>query len=167
MRKWLGWIERVLLGLATIALIGMMLLISLDAMGRYFFDQPLQGSFEFTSLFLMVILVFATMSHNYSTGRHVRLDVLSGVLERRLDLYYPRLIALLCLPVFAFLAYVALDELAHKWNSGESHAGLPISIALSYGWVALGALTLSLRMMLDIVSPQPMIVASTDEGETA
>ncbi len=167
MRKWLGWVEKVLLGLATIALIGMMLLISMDAMGRYFFDKPLHGSFEFTSLYLMVILVFATMSHNYSTGRHVRLDVLSGVLERWMGRHYQRLIALLCLPVFAFLAYVALDELAHKWSSGERQAGLPISIALSYVWVALGALTLSLRMVMDIVSPQPISSASTGEVETA
>jgi len=149
----LGWAERVLLGLATLALVVMMFVISFDALGRYLFDSPFKGSFEITSLFLMVMVVFATLSYNYGAKKHVRLDLFTSRLEERLGSHYPRIVGLICLPCFSFLAYLGIDELLHKWVSGEQQAGLPLPVALSYGWVTLGAITLSLRLLLDIVSP--------------
>lgn len=101
----------------------------------------------------MVMVVFATLSYNHRAKKHVRLDLFTSRLERGLGALYPRLVGLICLPCFAFLAYLATDELLHKWHSGEQQAGLSLPIALSYGWVALGTATLSLRLLLDIVLP--------------
>lgn len=128
MRKLLSTIEKGLVAIATAALLLMMVSISFDALGRHVFNSPLRGNFELTSLYFMVILVFATLSANYAQGVHVRLDVVSNRLKRRFGKNYTRAIALICLSIFGLFAW--------------------------HVWVAIGAFTLALRFVLDVIAPQ-------------
>jgi TRAP-type C4-dicarboxylate transport system permease small subunit len=167
-RRYLGLVERGLVAIATIALVAMMFSISADAMGRHLFQRPFQGNFEITSLYLMVILVFATLSRNYARGVHVRLDVLADRLAARLGRNYTRLIALICLPVFLMFSWHACVEAIDKFRSLETHmGGVPFPVYLSYCWVAIGAVTLSLRMALDLVAPETPVPADHEHQEVA
>ncbi len=142
----------------------MMLSISIDALGRHLFNSPLRGNFELTSLYFMVILVFATLSSNYAQGVHVRLDVVSEKLKRRFGKNYTRAIALICFPVFALFAWHVCNEAIVKFQHLETRMGaIPFPIYLSYIWVALGAVTLALRFALDIVAPLDEPMSASDE----
>jgi TRAP-type C4-dicarboxylate transport system permease small subunit len=155
MRKILSILEQGLMAVATLGLLAMMLSISADAMGRYVFNSPLRGNLELTSLYFMVILVFATLSQNYANNVHVRLDLISNRLGARLGKNYTRLVALICLPVFAWFAWVSGLEAIDKFVDRETRMGaIPFPIYLSYVWVALGAITLTLRFVMDIVAPR-------------
>lgn len=155
MRRIVTIFERGLLAIATLGLIGMMLSISFDALGRYLFNSPFRGNFELTSLYFMVILVFATLSHNYTQGVHVRLDIISGYLGQRFGKAYTRFVALICLPVFGYFAWHAGAEALDKIIDRETRMGaIPFPIYLSYVWVALGTLTLSLRFAMDLIAPE-------------
>ncbi|NBR90430.1 MAG: TRAP transporter small permease [Rhodobacteraceae bacterium] len=154
MRKMLSWLEKGLLVVATAGLLLMMLSITVDAMGRHVFNSPLRGNFEMTSLYFMVILVFATLSSNYAHGVHVRLDVASDGLKRRFGKTYTRVTALICLPVFALFAWYTCIEALAKFQHLETRMGaIPFPVYLSYVWVALGTVTLALRCILDLVAP--------------
>ncbi|MFZ1816225.1 MAG: TRAP transporter small permease [Rhizobiaceae bacterium] len=154
-RSFLDKLERVLLALATAGLVLMMLAISFDALGRHLFNSPFRGNFELTSLYFMVILVFGTLSGNYATDSHVRLDIVSAGLKARFGGNYERLIALICLPVFAMFAWYSTNEAIAKFAHLETRMGaIPFPVYLSYVWVALGACTLTARFVLDIVSPR-------------
>lgn len=154
-RNWLDWLERLLLALATAGLVMMMLSITLDALGRHLFNSPFRGNFELTSLYFMVILVFGTLSGNYASDSHVRLDLVSASLKDRFGGNYERAIALVCLPVFALFAVYATSEAITKFAHMETRMGaIPFPIYLSYVWVALGACTLTLRFVLDVISPR-------------
>lgn len=154
MRRLLSGFEKALLAMATAGLLLMMLSISFDALGRHLFNSPLRGNFEITSLYFMVILVFGTLSSNYAQGIHVRLDVVSDGFKNRFGKAYTRAIALICLPIFAlFTWYVCIEAIA-KFQHLETRMGaIPFPIYLSYVWVALGALTLTFRFLLDVVAP--------------
>lgn len=155
MRKILTTLETGLVAIATLGLVLMMLSISADALGRHFFNSPFRGNFELTSLFFMVIIVFATLPSNYARGIHVRLDVLSKRFEDRFGGNYTRFIALICLPVFTYFAGVASIEALSKFQHLETRMGaIPFPIYLSYVWVALGSMTLCARFVLDIIDPQ-------------
>ena len=154
MRRLLSQIEKGLLVIATAGLLLMMLSISIDALGRYLFNSPLRGNFELTSLYFMVILVFATLSSNYAESIHVRLDIVSEKLKGRFDKNYTRAIALICFPIFAVFAWHVCSEAIAKIQQLETRMGaIPFPIYLSYIWVALGAVTLTMRFALDIISP--------------
>lgn len=157
MRRIVTHFERGLLAIATLALIAMMLSISADALGRYLFNSPFRGNFELTSLYFMVILVFATLSHNYAKGVHVRLDIISGYLSRRFGKGYTRLVALICLPVFGYFAWHAGVEALDKIIDRDTRMGaIPFPLYLSYVWVALGSMTLSLRFAMDLIAPEDL-----------
>jgi TRAP-type C4-dicarboxylate transport system permease small subunit len=154
MRKMLSLFEKGLLAVATAGLLLMMLSITADALGRHLFNSPLRGNFELTSLYFMVILVFATLSTNYAQGVHVRLDVVSEHFKRRFGKNYTRAIALICLPVFALFTWHACNEAISKFQHMETRMGaIPFPVYLSYVWVALGTVTLTLRFVLDILWP--------------
>jgi len=155
MRKILSLFEKGLMAIATLALVAMMVTTSVDAIGRYIFNSPLRGNLELTGLYFMVILVFATLSQNYARNVHVRLDVFSHLLKDRLGRNYTRAIALICLPVFAYFAWYAVHEALDKFIVRETRMGaIPFPIYLSYVWLALGAVTLTLRFALDVISPE-------------
>jgi TRAP-type C4-dicarboxylate transport system permease small subunit len=167
-RRYLGLVEGGLVAIATVALVAMMFSISTDAMGRHLLQRPFQGNFEITSLYLMVILVFATLSRNYARGVHVRLDVLADRLAARLGRNYTRLISLICLPVFLLFSWHSGVEAIGKFRSLETHMGaLPFPVYLSYCWVAIGAVTLSLRLTLDLIAPEPPVPAGHEDQAAA
>ena len=80
----LGRIDVVLLLMCKLALVCMMLTTSVDAMGRYLFNKPLQGSYEMTSLYFMVIVCFLGIAPTYSAGGHIRLEVFSQYVDETL-----------------------------------------------------------------------------------
>lgn len=155
MRRLLERVEKVLLGCAAASMLLMMALLSTDALGRHMFNHPIPGSFEVTRLYLMVTLVFGALSATHAAGAHVALNVFRPRLEQTLGRIYPRLIALMCLPVFLLLALAAGKETVLMALRDDRLSGpLPLPMVLSYGWVALGAATLCLRLVLDVVSPR-------------
>ena len=168
MRRLLSVIEKGLLAIATAGLLLMMMSISFDALGRHLFNSPLRGNFEMTSLYFMVILVFATLSANYAQGVHVRLDVVSEGLKRRFGKNYTRAIALICLPIFGLFTWNVCIEAIAKFEHLETRMGaIPFPIYLSYIWVALGAFTLTLRFVLDIVAPLDIAEDEAHGGEAS
>ena len=159
MRRLLALFEKGLLYLATTALLSMMILVSTDALGRHLFNSPLRGSFELTSEYLMVIVVFAALSSNYGQGIHVQLGVVSLRLEQRFPKNYRRIIALICLPIFSLLTVFSSIELIAKAQLPMARIGsVQVPIYLSYVWVVLGSFTLTLRFIVDIFSPSDNIV---------
>jgi TRAP-type C4-dicarboxylate transport system permease small subunit len=167
MRNLLSSIEKGLLAVATAGLLLMMLLTSIDALGRHLFNHPLRGNLEFTSLYLMVILVFATLSSNYAQGVHVRIDVVSERLKKRFGKNHTRIVALVCLPVFALFTWYACLEAVSKFRDFETRLGaIPFPIYLSYAWVALGGITLTCRFLLDIVAPPDDRARTADQEST-
>jgi TRAP-type C4-dicarboxylate transport system permease small subunit len=154
MRKVLERIEAILVSIATLALLVTMFAISIDAFGRYLLDRPLAGVYEFTSLYPMAIIVFATLSANYASSSHVSIGSSSHPLRRRLGRWHDRAIALICLPVFGYFAWSASVEAISKVLMLEAGVGpTPFPVYLSYLWVAIGALCLCARFVSDIVMP--------------
>lgn len=71
----LGKVEKVLVFLSGFALTLMMFWISSDAVGRYFFNKPIPGSFEFNEEYLMIIIVYFAISYTFTQGGHVRVTL--------------------------------------------------------------------------------------------
>lgn len=154
-RRILEKIEAFLLFMAAAALMLMMLSTSFDAVGREVFNSPLQGNFEVTGLYLMVILVFATLSSNYASNQHIRVDVFLPRLKRRLGREYTRLVAAICIGPFGFFAWSACSRAFDTFVGQEAVLGVTLlPVSLSYIWVALGTSTLTFRFLLDLVSPE-------------
>ena len=158
MPKWfaavLGTLERICVGISQLTLFTMMLAISVDALGRYLFGRPLQGGYEITSLYFMVILTFLGMPATHGVGGHIRIDALTHLLVRVPWRFHERVSALLAAAAFGFMAWHTGLEGLEKILARETAMGaIQMPLYLSYVWVPIGCALLALRLMAEVAYP--------------
>ena len=151
----LSIIDRVCMGGAQAALLLMMLSISADGIGRYFFNQPFQGNYEITCLYFMVILTFLGMPVTYIQGYQIRIEMLRPYLSRIPGNPLERMNALLAAVGFGFLAWHSGELAIEKFVMRETTFGMiQLPLYWSYVWVPLGSGLLALRLAIEIVIPR-------------
>lgn len=154
MGRVLGFFDLIFMRAAQASLMAMMLGISVDAFGRYLFNKPLQGNFEFTSLYLMVIVTFLGMPACYSRGGMVRLDVFSGTLSRLPFSMSERINTLLAAAVFGFITWHTGHEAIDKFLSRDTTFGvIQFPLYWSYVWVPIGCGLLAARLIYETLFP--------------
>src|SRR6476620_9283506 len=99
-----AWLDRALGAAAAILLFCLMLLTTVDVVGRYIFNWPIRGAFETTEL-LLLTLIFAGLPLASRADEHVTLDFIDMVLSDRGRLLLRRFIDLVCGLLFLGLAY--------------------------------------------------------------
>lgn len=106
--------------LATLMLIGLMVLINADVVGRNLLRAPIPGVVELTEA-AMVMLVFLQLGHTLRRDRFMRSDGMLRLVERRL----PRLGAGMNLvfdlagaALFALIAWAVHDRAFDAWTGG-------------------------------------------------
>lgn len=159
--------DTIFMRIAQLAMLVMMFGISADALGRYLFNTPLQGSFEFTSLYLMVIVTFLGMPATYSAGGMVRLEVLTRHLDRVPGRIPARVNALMAAAVFGFLAWHAGHDAIDKFIARDTTFGaVQFPLYWSYVWFPLGAALMTLRLAYEVVFP-PRLDDDAPKTETS
>lgn len=146
-------LERGMDVLAGISLLLMMLVISADALGR-FFGSPVQGAYEFTAYYLMVIVAFGALPRSFRTGGQVKLDLLEPWLSRIPGRAAYRLVILLSLAAFLLLFWFSAGDAWRRISHRDTTFGvIQWPIYLSYVWLPIGVGILSLRLALEFVRP--------------
>lgn len=140
--------------LAGISLLAMMVLISADALGRLF-GTPVQGAYEFTSYYLMVITAFAALPRSYATGGQVRLELLEPWLRRLPGQAAYRGVVALSLAAFLILFWFSGGEAWERIVARETTFGvIQWPLYLSYVWLPIGVGLLCLRLAVELIVPQ-------------
>jgi len=154
--------RRLLLPLALIAsvsLVGMMLITVIDVVGRYCLNMPLSGSGEATEL-LLAVAVFAGISLAAVSGEHIRIDLLEQVLSPRVQRWQRLFGAAASAGVLAFLAWrlwLRGAELA-RFGDTSSHLNVPMGplayfMAVSCAAAAAVFIAIGWRAARNIESP--------------
>jgi len=81
---WVHMISRILMYVTLVALFIMMLIQVVDVVGRYLFDKPLKLTMDYLELG-MGIVVFWGLSFCASENNHVRVDVLTAHINKRVQ----------------------------------------------------------------------------------
>jgi len=139
---WVG-----ILGLASI-----MVLVSADALGRYFLDAPLQFQYELTSYYLMGLTSVVALSWGVRRGAHIRIAVIDQLVSHRLRGVLFGVNYLLSAAVMAIVAVYAGEEAWRTWKGAEVFFGVIDWPAwLARIWVPIGCALLALRLSLDAI----------------
>lgn len=119
-----GWIDRVaelLSALGSIWIVGLMLLIVADVIGRSFLDHPITGVAEVAARSVAAI-VFLQLAAAILHGRLTRADFLLRLIaahSRRAEILLDVLFALAAAAVFAGIVYAAWPSTVSAWATGE------------------------------------------------
>lgn len=151
-QKYFDKLEVILLRFSQFALLVMMVLTSLDALSRYFFSYSITGAYEITERYLMIILVFLSMSYVLKIDGHIRLDILferfSSKIQRGLNIVFYTLIAMFAF----FMGYESLLMTINAFKNNLIMAGLiDFPLWLSYIWIPIGSFVLLIRLVMSII----------------
>jgi TRAP-type C4-dicarboxylate transport system permease small subunit len=98
------WLDRVLGAAAAVLLFVLMMITTVDVIGRYIFNWPLRGGFELTEL-LLLTLIFAGLPLVSRADEHVTLDFIDNLLGERGRRLLRRLVDLVCGLIILGLAW--------------------------------------------------------------
>ncbi|MDX5361551.1 MAG: TRAP transporter small permease [Alphaproteobacteria bacterium] len=104
------WSTQTFLRLSGIALLLMMVQINLDVAGRYLLNEPLPGTTEIVTAYLMVAIVFLPLARVEMADAHISVDLIAQFLPVKAQL---RLQALACAAGAAFFGLLT----ASSWQS--------------------------------------------------
>jgi TRAP-type transport system small permease protein len=131
-------------------LIAMMLLVTADVMGRFFFSAPVQGTTELTE-FIMVALLYLSLAHTQTLKGHINVDIFLSFFNRRTRLLFDLITYLLGLVLFALITWQGTLAAIKAWTFWETTFGvLPFPLFPAKVLVPLGSILLCLRYLLDI-----------------
>lgn len=138
----------VLGGIAAAILFAMMAVTFVDVAGRYLFNSPLPGGYEFTQL-LMLSMVFAGLPTVTRRGDHITVGLFAGAFRGRIRAIRDSVIALLVAVASGYLAW-RLYLLGGRFELfGDTTATLRIRLApIAYagaGAMAFAALAALVR----------------------
>ena len=124
------WVNRISLFMAYLAgtvLAFMMMLTFFDVIGRSFFNSPIIGSVEILTL-SMGLLIYLGIGQTTIRGNHIRVDVLTGLLPRKIQHYLDVIAHILSLLLSALLFWrlcVLAIEQTLELNTTQN-LGLPV-----------------------------------------
>ena len=78
--KWLEWPIHIFLWIALVAGFLMMLQVSADVTGRYFFNRPLDGTTEIVAAYYMVIIAYLPWAYLAKNDTHISVDIFTRLM---------------------------------------------------------------------------------------
>ena len=146
-------VENIFVCLSGISLLIMMFFISTDTFARYLFNNPISGVGEFSEEYLMVIIVFLSLSYASRQGSHIGINVFTKYLPRRALSVIERIQNIIGFLFWGIISIQACKEAIlciRIKNISSSILAYPLAPA--YFFVAIGAALISFRLVLVSIS---------------
>jgi C4-dicarboxylate transporter DctQ subunit len=125
-------------GLATLAITG---LITFDVLMRYLFNEPQLFVDELAS-FLQVLVVFWGLAYTFETGGHVRVDLVTGHLPRRVRAWLRVLTQAVGITVLVVVMWVTAQSAVTAYRYGR------VSTVMLYPiWLPMALIPTGLALM--------------------
>jgi TRAP-type C4-dicarboxylate transport system permease small subunit len=159
-------VEWLLTRLAALALVVMVGLTTADALGRYFFNAPVDGAPELANEFLMPALVFFVISYVYRLGGHVRVTILSDLLPARVQRVLMVVFDAATALMFAALTWGVLLRMVDSYQMREySSSPLNYLLAPSFAIVVIGGALMTVRAAASAITARHPAVAIASDAE--
>ena len=135
--------------IGNVALAAMMLLATVDVIGRYFFNSPVLGAYEMTE-YLMLILVFSFLALAQSARVHISVDIVFNRLPARLQSVLERLNHLICLLMMILVTWKSIQRIWDLKRTGEASVLLKIPDYPFAIFLVIGCLAFCIEYFKDV-----------------
>ncbi len=140
--------------IGNFALAAMMLLATVDVIGRYFFNAPVLGAYEITE-YLMLILVFSFLALAQSSKVHISVDIVFNRLPARLRSVLERLNHLICLLMMILVSWMSIQRIWELKRTGEASVLLKIPDYPFAVFLVIGCLAFCIEFFNDVFRSTP------------
>ena len=138
-------------------LIGMVLLVILmligtvDVLGRYLFDYPLKGAYEYSEILLSGV-VFFSLAYALSVNGHVRVTTIVSKFKPKITAIIGIAMSSLALIVFILISWRGTMLAYKSWTSYRQIDVIHLPIAPFQLLVPLGCLAVCFELVLQITN---------------
>lgn len=150
--KGFGKLEVFFLRLSQISLVIMMILTTLDALSRHLLSKSITGAYEVTEMYLMVMLVFLSMSYVQKVDGHIRLDIIFERLSKRVQNILNIIFYIFAAAMMFFIGFQGFNMTLSAVQNNLIASGLiNFPLWLSYIWIPIGSFLIMIRLLLLVV----------------
>lgn len=147
--KLLGVCERVLTNCSAVCIFLIMCLTTLDASGRYLFNTPITGAYEFTEQYLQVAAAFLGLGYAYGKGGFIRVTALVDYLPQvKLSVEY--FVLIFSILSDALLIVATYKQFLRMFASGLTIGVMNLPVWPAYLIIPVGLSFVCLEMLLDL-----------------
>ena len=146
-----NYTSKALVYVGAFFLLIMMLLTTVDVMGRYLFNHPILGVFELTK-FMMVFIVFWSLAYTELKKGHVRVDIFTSRLSQKWQKYINIFNYLLSFIIWGLIAWKSAERGFELIANKECSGTLQIPIYPFLFVVLIGSVILCLEFLKDILN---------------
>ncbi len=133
-----------------ILIVAMMLLVTTDVLGRFFFSKPVQGTTELTE-FMMVALLYLSLAHTQALKGHINVDIFLSYFKKRTKLVFDLFTYLVGFFLFVLITWQGTLAAIKAWTFWETTFGvIPFPLFPAKVLVPLGSFLVCLRYLIDI-----------------
>lgn len=136
--------------LGAIALFIMMMLTTVDVIGRYLFNTPITGAFEVTE-FLVLILIFSFLCNAQSHKDHVSVDLLFQRFPKKIRHITNIFNHIACLGLTILIVWMSFMKALELKEFGEASPNLVIPTYPFVFFLVVGCSVLGLEYLRDII----------------
>jgi len=149
----LAWCNRVILFLASLALIGACGVLSFSVIARALFQSPNYWQDE-AAVFLLVGATFMTSAYVQQQRGHIGIEALVGLLSPLANRIRLWLVDLASLAFCLFFAWKSWTLAYEAWDDGQvSNSMWSPPLDIPYGLMAVGMTLLCLQILLQLIAP--------------
>jgi TRAP-type C4-dicarboxylate transport system permease small subunit len=150
-RSWLDRCEWVLTLVAAVATLGMMLLTTADAGGRYLLNRPILAAYELTTTYLMIAAVFLAMPYAYRQGANIRVTFLVARLVPQARRVVDHVVQVISMLYCAALVFATFQQTRHVRTTGTTFVTLDLPLWPAHLIVCVGLLVTTLMLAVDLL----------------
>jgi TRAP-type C4-dicarboxylate transport system permease small subunit len=149
-----AWLDRALGFCAAVLLFCLMMLTTVDVIGRYIFNSPVRGAFELTEL-LLLTLIFAGLPLASRADEHVTLDFIDMALGNKGRLRLRRFVDLVCGLLFLGLAYRVWIKAGKIAGYGDTTEVLRVPVGPFVYFMAIMVAVTGIVHLSKVIFPSP------------
>ncbi|HVP76333.1 MAG TPA: TRAP transporter small permease [Thermodesulfobacteriota bacterium] len=146
----LGKCEEVLTYIAVLSIFVMMCLTTVDAIGRYIFNYPITGAYEFTEKYLMLTAVYLGASYTYRGGSTIRITLLVSRMPPNIKIGLNIFAQIVSICYGFFLVVPNIQSLYRTYLQGTTLTSTSFPLWPPYVAIPVGLLLMSLFMLWDL-----------------
>lgn len=153
------------LGFIGCVVIGIMaLVVIVNVVGRFLFEQPLKGTVELVQA-MMIIVAFFAIPYTARKKGHVRVTLIVSRFPKRIQGVVRSIGFFLSAGIFAVITYQAIvNTIYYMRNLHETTSILFIPLAPFRLIMALGCLILCIQLLLDMLQSTQTEEGQKDDG---
>lgn len=159
----LAAVERVATWIAAAVMFAIMVIVAADVFMRYVFNSPFGWAYDLISLYLMAAVFFLVLSHAYSVGAHVSVDILQQTLPPKAQRATEIVTSAVSFVVFVLIAWAGWGRMVDSYEQADVLAGaIPWPTWPALALVPLGCGLLAIRLAINFAGQLGSLVTGRD-----